>query len=47
MTIKESKPLERGKLFMRLTDSCLNGKVVEDEIGRRGGVVWWVRVLFC
>ena len=32
---------------MRSTESCLKGRVVEEGIGVRGGVVGWVITLFC
>jgi hypothetical protein len=37
-TIKESYPLERGRLMTRSTESCLNGRVAVDLIGLTGGV---------
>ena len=47
MTIKESNPLEGGRSVMGLTESCLNGRVVVEGIGIRGGQVGWVFTLFC
>ena len=47
MTIKESKPPDGGRSVMRSTESCLKGRVVEEGIGARGGVVGWVIILFC
>ena len=46
-TIKESKPSDRGRSVMRLTESCLKGRMVEEGIGTRGGEVGWVIILFC
>ena len=37
MTITESKPEERGRSVIRSTESCLNGRETEDEIGQSGG----------
>ena len=39
MTITESNPEERGRSVMRLTESCLKGREMVDEIGQRGGTV--------
>lgn len=39
MTIQKSWPLNKGRLVMRLTESCLNGRVEEDEMGMSGEVV--------
>ena len=47
MTIKESKPLDGGRSVMRLTESCLKGRVVEEGIGTRGGMDRWMIALFC
>ena len=38
-TITESNPDERGRLVIRLTESCLKGRETEDGIGQRGGTV--------
>ena len=46
-TIKELKPSDGGRSVMRLTESCLKGRVVEERIGARGGVGGWVITLFC
>ena len=47
MTTIESWPLEEGRSVMRLTESCLKGRVVEEEMGESGGMVRWVLTLFC
>ena len=39
MTITESNLEETGRLVMRSTESCLNGRETMDVIGHRGGTV--------
>ena len=46
-TIRESCPCERGKSVIRLTESCLKGRVEEDLMGKSGGITGCVRALFC
>ena len=46
-TIRESRPKERGRLVMRLTESLLKGSKTVDEIGQSGGTAGWVLTLFC
>ena len=38
--------LEGGRLVIRSTESCLKGRVVEEEMGVSRGVVGWVLTLF-
>ena len=45
-TITESKPKERGRSVMRLTESYLKGSETEEEIGQIGGTVGCVLTLF-
>ena len=46
-TIKESKLPDGGRSVMRSMESCLKGRMVEEGIRARGGVVGWVIILFC
>ena len=46
-TIKESWPEDRGRSVMRSTESCLNGRIVEEGIGDSSGHVGWWFTLFC
>ena len=43
----ESKLEEGGRLVIKSTESCLNGRDAEDGMGESGGVVGWVLTLFC
>ena len=47
MTTIESWPSEEGRLEMRSTESCLKGRVIEEEMGVSRGKVGWVLTLFC
>ena len=38
-TMTESNPDERGRLVMRLTESCLKGREMGDKIRQRGGTI--------
>ena len=47
MTTIESWPSEEGRSVIRSMDSCLKGRVCEEGMGTRGGMVGWVLTLFC
>ena len=46
-TITESKLEEEGRLVMRSTESCLNGRTTVDLISNKGGTTGWVLALCC